>query len=47
MTDFINGGESREGDKVVGKRIFGRGGKGENDDWCLMVGGAGEGAWSC
>lgn len=37
MTDFINGGESRESDKAVGKRIYGPGVKGENDGWCLMA----------
>ena len=37
MTDFINGGESREGDKAVGKRIYGPWVKGENDGWCLMA----------
>lgn len=29
MTNFINGGESREGDKAVGKRIYGPGVKGD------------------
>jgi len=36
VIDFINGGESREGDKAVSVRIVGQGGRGRmmaGDNW--------------